>query len=166
MALVPARKLRQPHLKLQRKLQHHLHHLQLSVGVGDFMKINLDTLAFTVLTAFVFLWGLPQFKNPVKTLVPAVAIPGLHERIARQPPVVERREVEKAEYDVNPLAATGTGIFLAAVVSALWLRVGVRTTSDIAERGSADSRFMVWSSPPSCICCRAERSSGVLKALP
>jgi F-type H+-transporting ATPase subunit a len=37
-------------------IQHHLHHLQLSVGVGDFMKINLDTLAFTVLTAFVFLF--------------------------------------------------------------------------------------------------------------
>jgi lactate permease len=79
-----------------------------------------------VLTAFVFLWGLPQFKNPVKALVPAVAVPGLHERVARRPPVVERVEVEKAEYDVNPLPATGTGIFLAAVVSAFWLRVGAR----------------------------------------
>lgn len=36
-------------------IQHHLHHLQLSVGDGVFMKINLDTLFFTVLTALVFL---------------------------------------------------------------------------------------------------------------
>ncbi len=28
-------------------IQHHLHHLQLSVGDGVFMKINLDTLFFT-----------------------------------------------------------------------------------------------------------------------
>ena len=36
-------------------IQHHLHHLQLSVGDGAFMTINLDTLFFTVLTALTFL---------------------------------------------------------------------------------------------------------------
>jgi F-type H+-transporting ATPase subunit a len=36
-------------------IQHHLHHLQLSVGDGVFMKINLDTLFFTLVTALVFL---------------------------------------------------------------------------------------------------------------
>jgi len=36
-------------------IQHHLHHLQWSVGAGDFMKINLDTLFFTLLTAVVFM---------------------------------------------------------------------------------------------------------------
>lgn len=37
-------------------IQHHLHHLQWSVGDGSFMKINLDTLFFTALTGVIFLW--------------------------------------------------------------------------------------------------------------
>jgi F-type H+-transporting ATPase subunit a len=36
-------------------IQHHLHHLQWNVGDGDFMKINLDTLFFTLVTALVFM---------------------------------------------------------------------------------------------------------------
>ena len=36
-------------------IQHHLQHLQLSVGDGVFMKINLDTLFFTLVTSLVFL---------------------------------------------------------------------------------------------------------------
>jgi F-type H+-transporting ATPase subunit a len=36
-------------------IQHHLQHLQLSVGDGAFMKINLDTLFFTALTGLIFL---------------------------------------------------------------------------------------------------------------
>lgn len=36
-------------------IQHHLQHLQVSVGDGAFMKINLDTLFFTALTSLVFL---------------------------------------------------------------------------------------------------------------
>jgi F-type H+-transporting ATPase subunit a len=36
-------------------IQHHLQHMQLSVGDGAFMKINLDTLAFTLLAALVFM---------------------------------------------------------------------------------------------------------------
>ena len=37
-------------------IQHHLHHLQLSIGDGPFMKINLDTLFFTALTSLIFLF--------------------------------------------------------------------------------------------------------------
>jgi F-type H+-transporting ATPase subunit a len=36
-------------------IQHHLHHLQLSVGDGVFMKLNLDTLFFTLVTGLIFL---------------------------------------------------------------------------------------------------------------
>jgi lactate permease len=37
--------------------------------------------------------------------------------------VVSQRKAEDAYYDFNWLSATGTGIFLAAVLSAIWLRV-------------------------------------------
>jgi lactate permease len=78
---------------------------------------------WVLLTAFVFAWGLPEVKKPLSTVSWRLEVPGLHESIARQPPVVPSREAEKAVYEFHWLAATGTGIFLAAVASALWLRV-------------------------------------------
>jgi len=36
-------------------IQHHLHHLQWSIGDGVFMKINIDTLFFTLVCGLVFL---------------------------------------------------------------------------------------------------------------
>jgi lactate permease len=96
-----------------------------------------------LLTIFVFLWGLPQVKmllgTPNKTERDAfiqsvesvdkkpsrlmIKVPLLHERIARDQPVVRKREVERAVYELNWLSATGTGIFFAAIVSAFWLRI-------------------------------------------
>src|SRR5439155_9245708 len=54
-----------------------------------------------------------------------VQVPYLHKQIARDAPVVKEPEIEPAIYEFNWLSATGTGIFFAAGVSALWLRVGL-----------------------------------------
>ena len=56
-------------------------------------------------------------------------VPLLNERIARAYPVVSVQEAqipEKAIYSFDWLAATGTGIFLAALLSAGWLGIGPR----------------------------------------
>jgi lactate permease len=45
--------------------------------------------------------------------------------VARDSPVVKHREIEPAIYEFNWLATTGTGIFFAAVLSAIWLRIGL-----------------------------------------
>ena len=97
-----------------------------------------------LLTTFVFVWGIPQVKtflgsadaeqrkefakgdaplvvHPTSLLI---QIPGLHKRIARDAPVVKDKHQEDAIYELNWLSATGTGIFLAAIVSAFWLGVG------------------------------------------
>jgi lactate permease len=76
-----------------------------------------------LLSAFVFAWGLPEVKTAFAPLGVKVEVPGLHRQVMRTPPVVEVPQIEDAVYDFNPLAATGTSIFLAAVASALWLRV-------------------------------------------
>ncbi len=101
---------------------------------------------WALLTAFVFLWGVPQVKALLGTLGPAqrqelaaaegpllarptliaAKVPGLHRAVARDRPVVAAREVENAVYEFSWLSATGTGILLAAVVSAAWLGVGPR----------------------------------------
>jgi lactate permease len=86
---------------------------------------------WVLLSAFVFVWGLPDFKDLLKPTVREVPVPGLHGAIARTPPVVEPLKPgeslkgEAARYTLNPLTATGTSIFLAAVVSAFWLRIGM-----------------------------------------
>jgi lactate permease len=53
-------------------------------------------------------------------------MPALHEQIARDRPVVEAKQIEKAVFDFNWLSATGTGLFLAAMASAVWLGIGGR----------------------------------------
>lgn len=78
-----------------------------------------------LLTAFVFCWGLPPVKNYLGGVSIKIDVPGLHERISRTAPVVLRAEPEKAIFDFNWLAATGTGIFLASLLSALWMRVSL-----------------------------------------
>jgi lactate permease len=81
---------------------------------------------WVLLTAFVLLWGLPQVKPWLDRWRFSIEVPGLHEAVARTRPVVTKSEPEKAVFEFNMLSATGTGIFLAAVLSACWLRVHPR----------------------------------------
>ncbi len=76
-----------------------------------------------LLTLFVFLWGLPPVKAVLGHAGVKIPVPGLHRAVARTPPVVPEVTIEDAVYDCNVLGTTGTGIFLAAVLSAWWLRV-------------------------------------------
>ncbi|MEP7272985.1 MAG: L-lactate permease [Acidobacteriota bacterium] len=95
-------------------------------------------LPFLILTLFVLMWGLPPIKNTMNqwttpsfavkladgTARPGPAgwdVPWLHNRVLRDRPVVEKPTAEAARYDFNWLTATGTAVFLAAVVSAFLL---------------------------------------------
>jgi lactate permease len=76
-----------------------------------------------LLTVCVFVWGLPSVKGVLGRTAWRFEVPALHRTIARTPPVVPARTPEEAVYEFNWLGATGTGIFVAAVLSAVWLRV-------------------------------------------
>lgn len=81
---------------------------------------------WVLLSTFVFVWGLPQFKEALKPTVVEIPVPGLHQQIGRQEPVVPAAEAGKPEnavYSFNWLTATGTGIMLASFVSGLWLGI-------------------------------------------
>jgi lactate permease len=54
-----------------------------------------------------------------------IQVPYLHHQITRGKQVSAKAEKEAAIYEFNWLATTGTGIFCAAILSALWLRIGV-----------------------------------------
>jgi lactate permease len=84
---------------------------------------------FVVLAAFVLLWGLPAIKTALnKTTTPSFErggwdVPVLHLAVTRAAPVVSKPEPEKAKFDFNWLAATGSACFIAAIFSGLFLGV-------------------------------------------
>jgi lactate permease len=108
-------------------------------------KIVHAWMPWIILSVMVFLWGWPSWKtaldggtkeNPnVLSGISKLSfeMPALHGRIYRTSPVVDVPEdsdraakAEDAVFNLNWLSTTGTGIFLAAVLSAFWLRIGPR----------------------------------------
>lgn len=97
------------------------------------------------LSVIVFLWGWPSVKTGLNGGPPTqpnllagktrfiLDVPYLHEQVYRSGRVASKPQdsdpadqPEKALFELNWLSTTGTGIFLAAVLSAIWLRVAPR----------------------------------------
>lgn len=75
-------------------------------------------LPWLILSALVFLWGLPAVKtalNGISTF--SFPVPGLHHAVQRTPPVVAAAQAEPALFALNWLSATGTAILLAAIIA-------------------------------------------------
>lgn len=80
-----------------------------------------------ILSVFVFLWGTPQVRAALDSVwVAKLPVVGLNNLVQKVPPVVAAPHVEPAIYNLNLLSATGTGIFIAAILSGLFLgyRIG------------------------------------------
>jgi len=97
-------------------------------------QIGKAWLPFAILSIFVLCWGLPSIKLAMnKATTPAFQVktsdgkprpgpagwdwPGLHAKVFRTTPVVAKPAAEAARFDFNWLTATGTGCFLAALLS-------------------------------------------------
>ena len=79
-------------------------------------------MPWLILTIVVFVWGLPFVKAALDGIFkPMFPIPWLDGLVQRVPPVVAAAEPEKAVYTLNILSTTGSGIFLAAIISGLLL---------------------------------------------
>ena len=85
-----------------------------------------------ILSVFVFVWGYPSVKKLFAEWhlaafkagflwKPTVDWPWLHNLVLRAPPVVKKIHPEAAQYGVNLLGQTGTGLLLAGIVSGLVL---------------------------------------------
>ncbi len=82
-------------------------------------------MPWAILTLCVGLWGTPAFAHMLDSVgYVSIAIPGLHGVVARMPPVVPVARVEPAVFVLNWLSATGTGIFVAALIAAWGMGVG------------------------------------------
>lgn len=92
-------------------------------------------------------------NNPY--LAPNINAPSLHKAVYRNYPVVpaqvdrtqlanpayKKKNAESAVYTFNWLSATGTGITLAAIVTAAYLRISVRTFFRVAVRTLVSMRW-------------------------
>jgi lactate permease len=86
-------------------------------------------LPWALLTVAVLCWGLIPVKDTLRTASLRIEVPHLHQTVRRTVPVVPEAnaEPEKAVYELAWLSAPGTGIFLAAVLSAWWMGVSWRS---------------------------------------
>jgi len=107
--------------------------------------ITYAWMPWVILSAIVFVWGWRKKDLEGPMLSPAFAVPALHKQVAKGAEVrdplpagmtlstaVEAKvpaalkAIESAEYKFNWLSATGTGIFVASILSAVWLGIGPR----------------------------------------
>jgi lactate permease len=111
-------------------------------------QIAYAWMPWVLLSVMIFLWGWPSWKETLNggpkdapNWLAGVSkisfeVPYLHNVVYRNKPVVDlveqpdgswrAKDAEAAVFDFNWLSATGTAIFLAAVLSAFWLRIGLR----------------------------------------
>ena len=88
----------------------------------DRRAVVLAWIPWVILTVFVFIWGIPGFKNWLDGISVFKFPFGIHNMIEKVPPVVPAPHKEEAVFTLNWLSATGTGILLAAVISGLLMR--------------------------------------------
>ncbi len=86
-------------------------------------------MPFLFLTATVTLWSIPPFKalftagGPFAGWVANFSVPWLDGLVARMPPVVEQSAPWAAIFKLDWFSATGSAIFVAALLSIIWLRM-------------------------------------------
>ena len=83
-------------------------------------------MPWVILTVFVFVWGIPEFKKLVDGIWQyKFPIPGLDKAIIKGPPVVPKEIVEGAVFNFNVLSMAGTGILVSALVGGLLMGYSV-----------------------------------------
>ncbi|MGA2264720.1 MAG: lactate permease LctP family transporter, partial [Acidobacteriota bacterium] len=81
---------------------------------------------YMLLVLCVLLWGWAPIQSRLNTLSIAFSWPGLHNVIQRVPPAVPKPVAYGAPFNFNWLSASGTACLVAALLSALLLRLSSR----------------------------------------
>ncbi|MGO9338038.1 MAG: L-lactate permease [Terracidiphilus sp.] len=82
-------------------------------------------LPWLTLSVLVFVWGIPRFSHWMDaTTSMSIPVAGLHNFVQRVPPVAAVPTAEPAVFNLNWLAASGTGILVAALLAGVLMGVG------------------------------------------
>ncbi|MDW3684925.1 L-lactate permease [Cupriavidus sp. CV2] len=83
-------------------------------------------MPWVILTVFVFVWGIPEFKKLMDGLWQwKFPIPGLDKAVMKVPPVVPKAIAEAAVFNFNVLSMAGTGILASALLGGLLMGYSV-----------------------------------------
>jgi len=98
-----------------------------AINAGDAKISRVQAwLPWVILTIFVFMWGVPQFKAMMDGIWQfKFAIPGLDKMVLKGPPVVAKVTAEGAVFTFNVLSMAGTGILVSAIVGGLLMGYSV-----------------------------------------
>jgi lactate permease len=95
-----------------------------------------------ILTLFVTIWGTPRFTAWIDAITTLrLSVPGLDRIVYRVPPVVLHPQPEAATFVFNWLSATGTGIFVAAIIAALVMGLRYRAILHVFWETVVSTRF-------------------------
>ena len=86
-------------------------------------QILLAWSPYLLLVGCVLLWGYKPMQGPLNSVTAAIPWPGLHNLIARMPPVTARISPYPAVFNLNWLSASGTACLIATLLTALVLRI-------------------------------------------
>ena len=91
----------------------------------DFKQIIFAWMPWAILICCCALWGMPSFKKMLNDIsLPVWDMPSLHNHVQRMPPVAKPdAKPEAARFTMNWLSTAGTGVFVAAILSGLALRL-------------------------------------------
>ncbi len=90
-------------------------------------EITRAWMPWGILSIVVFIWGIPRVKTFLDGLSSIkMEVPLVHQLVERVPPVVPAPAAEAAVFSLNWLSLTGTGILVAALISALLMRASLR----------------------------------------
>ena len=96
-------------------------------------QLALAWLPWMLLTVFILVWGLPTVKKSLNSIsAPEYKVAFLHNQVSRTSPIVPEPTLEKptkpeeAIFKLNWLSATGSGIFIAAIVAGFAIGFSLR----------------------------------------
>ena len=119
-------------------------HLPRSLNRQHGKVIVCAAVPWIMLTLFVTVWGTPAFSSRIDAFSTLhFAIHGLNQVVLRVPPVVPTPTAEAAIFTLNWLSATGTGIFIAAIVAGVSMGLRPRAIGQVFVHTVIATRFML-----------------------
>jgi lactate permease len=101
-------------------------------------------LPWLTLSVLVFSWGIPRFSHWMDaTTSIGIPVAGLHNVVERVPPVSPAPAPEAAIFNLNWLAAAGTGILVAAVLAGVLMGLGPNSLARAFAHTVFSVRFTV-----------------------
>lgn len=108
----------------------------------DRKTIVRTALPWIIFTFCVVLWGVPLFAAWLDSAGTFhIPVRGLDQMVLRTPPAVSSSAPEAAIFNLNLFSATGTGIFVAAILAGLIMRLSFRDFMDCFVQTVISIRF-------------------------